>query len=289
MHTHQVAIPAWRWRNENGVGEPLLRRVAAEDLALVSSGASDWLDSSGTLEKADGGYSLKGRKVFASGSPGGDLLMTSGVFNDPDAGPTVLHFPLPLRGNGVSILDNWRTLGMRGTGSNDVNIEGAFVPDAAVGLRRPKGKWHYIYHLTVMVAMPLIMSVYVGVAEAAREIALTRARSKPDSLDVQLNLGELENELRNAQIAVDSAVVYAATAQPGPETTNEVLIRRTIAGRSAMRAVDRALDVAGGAGFFRNAGLERLFRDVQGARYHPMPEKRQLDYTARFTLELPLD
>ena len=48
MHTHQVAIPAWRWRNENGVGEPLLRRVAAESLVLVSSGASDWLDSSGT-------------------------------------------------------------------------------------------------------------------------------------------------------------------------------------------------------------------------------------------------
>ena len=119
---------------------------------------------------------MSGRKVFASGSPSGDLLMTSGVLDDPESGPTVLHFPLPLSSAGVSILDNWRTLGMRGTGSNDVNIEGVFIPDAAVGLRRPKGKWHYIYHLTVMIAMPLIISAYVGVAEAAREMALTRAR-----------------------------------------------------------------------------------------------------------------
>jgi alkylation response protein AidB-like acyl-CoA dehydrogenase len=289
MHTHQVAIPAWRWRNENGATEPFLRRVASENLVLVSSGASDWLDSSGHLEKADGGFRLSGRKVFASGSPSGDLLMTSGIYEDPETGPTVLHFPLPLKAEGVTILDNWRTLGMRATGSNDVTIENAFIPEASVGLRREKGKWHYIYHLTVMIALPLIVSVYVGVAEAARDTALVRAKRKPDDLDVQINVGEMENELRNAQIAMESAIALAAAATPGPETTNEVLIRRALVGRSAIRAVEKALEVAGGAGFFRATGLERLFRDVQGARYHPMQEKRQHVHTGRFTLGLPVD
>src|SRR5262249_18753565 len=37
MHTHQVAIPAWRWRHEGAPTEPFLRRVAAEELILVSS------------------------------------------------------------------------------------------------------------------------------------------------------------------------------------------------------------------------------------------------------------
>jgi len=65
MHTHQVAIPAWRWRNEAGApGEAFLRRIAAEELILVSSGGSDWLDSSGSLERVDGGYRMAGRKVF---------------------------------------------------------------------------------------------------------------------------------------------------------------------------------------------------------------------------------
>jgi acyl-CoA dehydrogenase len=47
--------------------------------------------------------------------------------------------------------------------------------------------------------------------------------------------------------------------------------------------------VAGGAALFRSTGLERLWRDVQGARYHPMQEKRQLSFTGRATLGLEVD
>ena len=50
---------------------------------------------------------------------------------------------------------------------------------------------------------------------------------------------------------------------------------RTLAGRGAIATVERAMEVAGGAGFYRGAGLERAFRDVQGARYHPLQEKPQ--------------
>ncbi|HWO74229.1 MAG TPA: acyl-CoA dehydrogenase family protein [Dehalococcoidia bacterium] len=289
MHTHQVAIPAWRWRNQKAPVDGLLRRVAAEELVLVSSGGSDWLDSSGRLQKVDGGYRMNGRKIFSSGSPSGDLLMTSGILEDGQNGPAVLHFPLSLKAEGVRVLDNWRTLGMRATGSNDVLIEDAFIPDAAVGLSRAKGKWHFIFHLTTMIALPLIYSVYVGVAEKARDIALTQAKKKPNDIDTQLNVAEMENELRNAQIALESAIAFADKAQPNEDSTNEILIRRTIAGRSAVRAVEKAMEVAGGGSFFRSLGLERLFRDVQGARFHPLQEKRQLLYTGRYTLGLPVD
>jgi acyl-CoA dehydrogenase len=44
------------------------------------------------------------------------------------------------------------------------------------------------------------------------------------------------------------------------------------------------MEVAGGAGFYRALGLERLFRDVQGARYHPLQEKPQTVYTGRHAL-----
>lgn len=57
MHTHQVAIPAWRWHNQDAARpmvEPLLRRVADENLVLLSSGGSDWIGGSGTAEKVDG-------------------------------------------------------------------------------------------------------------------------------------------------------------------------------------------------------------------------------------------
>jgi alkylation response protein AidB-like acyl-CoA dehydrogenase len=124
MHTHNVATTAWRWRHEQAPVEMFLRRVAAEELVLVSSGGSDWLAGSGRAARVDGGYRVTARKIFSSGSPASDLLMTSAVYEDLVGGPTVLHFPVPLNADGVRILDTWHTLGMRGTGSNDVQCAG---------------------------------------------------------------------------------------------------------------------------------------------------------------------
>jgi alkylation response protein AidB-like acyl-CoA dehydrogenase len=84
-------------------------------------------------------------------------------------------------------------------------------------------------------------------------------------------------------------VTMATTARPGPETTSAILVRRTIIGNAVLRALDKAMEVAGGASFFRAAKLERLFRDVQAARFHPLPEKQQTRLTGRLLLGLDLD
>jgi len=67
------------------------------------------------------------------------------------------------------------------------------------------------------------------------------------------------------------------------------MIGRTLAGRSAIRTVEKALEVAGGRSFYRSLKLERLFRDVQAARFHPLQEKVQLRYTGRLILGLDID
>src|SRR5690242_2600003 len=160
MHTHQVLIPAWRWRHDGAPVEPFLRRVAAEELVIATSGGSDWLTGSGRAEKVDGGYRVSARKVFASGSPGADVFSTMAIHDDPADGPTVLHFVIPMDAPGVRLHDNWRTLGMRGTGSHDVTLDGVFVPDAAIGVRRPSGRWSHAWHVVAASALPIIYSVY---------------------------------------------------------------------------------------------------------------------------------
>ena len=70
-------------------------------------------------------------KVFASGSPAGDMVITSAPFEDPEEGWQVLHFPVPLTAEGARIDEVWRAHGMRGTGSNNIVLEGVFVPDEA--------------------------------------------------------------------------------------------------------------------------------------------------------------
>jgi alkylation response protein AidB-like acyl-CoA dehydrogenase len=145
MHTHQVMIPTWRWQHQNAPVDGLLKRVATEQLVLLSSGGSDWLQSAGTAVKVEGGFLVTARKVFASGAPAANLLMTSAVYQDPERGSTVLHFAVPMNAQGVAIETAWQAMGMRGTGSHDVFLSAVFVPDAAIALRREQGKWHWVY------------------------------------------------------------------------------------------------------------------------------------------------
>ncbi len=85
MHTHLVAALALRWRKDpNDPAGRLLQRIVDERLTLVSSGGSDWLDGSCRAEPVEGGYRISGRKIFASGSPRGDLLLTTARLDEAD-------------------------------------------------------------------------------------------------------------------------------------------------------------------------------------------------------------
>ncbi len=252
-----------------------LKRVAAENLLLLSSGGSDWLQSSGKAVKVEGGFLVTARKVFASGAPAADLLITSAVYEDPEQGPTVLHFAVPLHAEGLSIEPTWQALGMRGTGSHDVVLSGVFVPDAAVTLRREPGKWHFVFHLISMVAIPLVYCVYVGVAEAARDRAVQLARKGCTDEHLCYLVGGLDNELTAARLALQHMISTALTSQPGFETTNQIMTGRTLVVRAVLGVADLAMEIAGGSAFYRKLGLEKLFRDLQGARYHPLREATQ--------------
>jgi acyl-CoA dehydrogenase len=289
MHTHQVFIAAWRWRHQKAPMEKLLQRVAAENIVIVSSGGSDWLPGSGTATKVEGGFRIDARKVFASGAPAGEILMTSAVHQAGENGPEVLHFAVPLKAEGVTILDTWRTLGMRGTGSHDVELKGFFLPDAAVSGRRPQGKWHPLFHIIAMLAFPLVYAVYLGVAEAARERALALAGKRKADPALPTLIGEMERELLVARLAHRHMLEAAASDAPGPATTDAVMAGRVLVGNAAIRAVEKAMEIAGGAAFYRDQTLERLFRDVQAARYHPLQDKQQLRFAGRRVLGLPID
>ncbi|MEP0915285.1 acyl-CoA/acyl-ACP dehydrogenase [Leptolyngbya sp. DQ-M1] len=285
MHTHQVMVPTWRWHNQNAPVDGLLRRVATEQLIMLSSGGSDWLQSGGTAIKVEGGFLLTARKVFASGAPVADLLMTSAVYDDPEKGATVLHFAVPMTAQGVEIESTWQALGMRGTGSHDVVLSNVFVPDAAIALRREQGKWHFIFHLISMVAIPIVYSVYVGVAEAARDRAVQLAMKRRTDEHLCCMVGGMDNELMAAKLALQHMISTAVVSQPGFETTNQIMTGRTLVARAVLNVADLAMEVAGGCAFYRKLGLEKLFRDVQGARYHPLREDAQRKLSGQLALK----
>jgi alkylation response protein AidB-like acyl-CoA dehydrogenase len=290
MHTHQVAIPAWRWKVQKAAPvEPLLKRIAAERIFLLSSGGSDWIGGSGKAEKVDGGYRITARKVFASGSPAANLFMTTAVLESVGEPAQVLHFGLPMNSPQVKVMDNWRTLGMRGTGSNDVLIDGHVVPEAAVAVKRKAGEWHPLFQIIATIAFPLIYSVYLGVAESARDIAVGVAKKKKvDNHMIQL-AGRMDTELAGARLAREHMLAAVRLDAPSAETINQVMTGRTLVARHAIATVELAMELAGGAGFYRATGLERRFRDIQAARYHPLQAGPQAQYTGSMALGLPVD
>ncbi|KIC22542.1 acyl-CoA dehydrogenase family protein [Leisingera sp. ANG-Vp] len=291
MHTHQVAIPAWRWRHQEEAQPqvaPLLRRVAKEKLLLSSSGGSDWIGGSGKAERVEGGYRVTAHKVFSSGAPAADLLMTGAICGEGSEA-AFLHFAVPMTAPEVTVLDTWRTLGMRATGSQDIRIEGLFVPDGNIALRRKAGEWHPALQLVSSIATPLIYSVYLGVAEGARDIAVGMARKKPAAPRLQSLAGRLDTALAAAGMAHETMIAASERNAPSAETVNDVMIGRRLVEENAIRVVELAMELAGGAGFYRKAELERRFRDIQAARYHPLQKEAQTEFTGALALGQPVD
>jgi alkylation response protein AidB-like acyl-CoA dehydrogenase len=290
MHTHQVAIPAWRWRHQNlKLVEPLLKRVAEERIILLSSGGSDWIAGSGTAERVEGGYKITARKVFTSAAPAGDLLMTGAIFREDASSPMVLHFAIPMTSPHVKVMNNWRTLGMRATGSHDVVIDGHVVPENAVVLKRKAGEWHLAYQIIATIAFPLVYSVYLGVAEAARDIALALAAKRRSDHHVIELVGKMQTALLGATLAHQAMLAAVQKNSPGADSINEVMMAKNLLARHAIETVEYAMEAAGGTGFYRAQGLERRFRDIQGARYHPLQPGPQALYAGSMALGLPVD
>ncbi len=283
MHTHVVAVAAWRWKNQKAPVQPMLEKVVKERVVLVTTGGGDWLDSSGEAVAVDGGFRVSARKSFCSAVSAGNILATSAVVKDKGE---VIHFPVSLKAEGVRIEPTWKTLGMRNTGSHDAVLENVFIAEGAVQMRRPVGKWHPLFDLLCLFSLGLVYSVYLGVAQAARERALEMVRKRKPGELLQQEVGEMENQLAMAQLAHADWMACAAAGKPGRESTNRSMINRTLVARGVLGTVDAALNVAGGAAFYRRFGLEQLFRDAQGARFHPLQEGPQKALAARCALGL---
>ncbi len=206
MHQHVVCFNAWRYRRDMPGAEATLRRVADERIVLVSTGGADFTRPRGEATKVDGGYRVSGRKVFASQSTHGTVLSTMFAFDDPEQGRRVLNMAVPVAADGVSVLDNWDTLGMRGTASNDIVLEDVFVPDERVVANRTYGVIDPALQVIISIAMPIISGVYLGVAEAAYAAALEAAVAKADDAIVQRQIGLMSHRLKVASWALDRAL-----------------------------------------------------------------------------------
>ena len=92
MHQHLLSAMIWKYL-QNGDGQAFLRKVADENLVLISTGARDWLESNGEMKKTTGGYLVNGYKFFASQSAYGDYAITSAQYHEGDVCTSISFLP----------------------------------------------------------------------------------------------------------------------------------------------------------------------------------------------------
>jgi acyl-CoA dehydrogenase len=292
MHLHITLFATWRYHREMPGAEAMLRRVVDDRIILVSTGGSDFTKPNGTAVKVDGGYRVSGRKIFSSQVPVGDVFSTLFTFEDPDEGRRVLSMGIPVRSEGIEVLDTWDAMGMRGTGSHDVQMTDVFVSDAQVMSNRPWGVIDPPLMAIIVHAMPPVAAVYLGVAEAARDRAFDKLRNTEKALDptVQRLAGEIDYKTRLARWGLFSAISEIGD-DPTPSMENVVRAmqaKRAIA-VEAVSACDLVMQLVGGAGYYRNSGYEQAVRDVRGVQFHPFTPELTLVHAGKVALGIPAD
>lgn len=288
MHQHVVAFTAWRYRRGMPGAEATLRKVVEDGLLLVSTGGGDFTHPRGEAVQVEGGYRVSGRKRFASQSRHGSVMSTMFVLDDPEQGRRVLNMAVPLSAPGVTVIDTWDTLGMRGTASHDILLEDVFVPDDKVLANRPYGVVDPPLQVIASVAFPIISGVYLGVAEAAYAEALTYAAARADDPLTQRVVGVMRHKLQIAGWALDGALaVVGDDPTPSHERFLAVMTAKAEIAQAGIAVVDLAMDVAGGSAFFKGSVIERAYRDVRAAKFHPLTPEATLVESGRQALGAP--
>jgi alkylation response protein AidB-like acyl-CoA dehydrogenase len=246
--------------------------------------------------RVEGGYRLNGHKQFGSNGPVWSWLGAHAIDPEAPGGPQIVHAFVARDTPGVAVVETWDTLGMRPTQSHDTILDDVFVPDAKIGRVVPAGDGSdpYLVAMT-MWALPLIATVYVGIAERALEIAVDGARRKTSMAIergayaynpmIQHQVAEMYLELDAAQAIVDRfADDWVTGADHGEAWVPKVYSAKWRAVEAAKRVVDLALDVSGGAGMFKGNELERLYRDVRCGGFHPGNDANTHEFVGKAVL-----
>ena len=283
MHLYWTGVAADMRKMGDASLEWILREAAAGEVFAAGHGeAGNDLPlflSTAKAERADGGYKFWGHKTFSSLTPVWTRLGLHAMNAADPGGPKIVHAFLPRDAKGYTIKETWDTLGMRATRSDDTLLEGAFIPDKYVSRVVPAGTADLFVLSVFGWAEPTFGSIYLGLAERARDIAaagvkkrtsLALTRSMAYHPEVQRCFSEMQLALEAAAAQVDRvAQDWSTGVDHGAQWPMKLVAAKHNAVEAAKKVVDLAMAVSGGGGMFKSNELERLYRDARCGGFHP--------------------
>jgi 3-hydroxy-9,10-secoandrosta-1,3,5(10)-triene-9,17-dione monooxygenase len=252
--------------------------------ALISS----VVNVEGTPEKVDGGYRWTGRGFFSSGVDHCTWLSASLNLQPGQWPGDVRWFMIPRAD--IEIVDDWHTVGLKGTGSKTIVVNDVFIPNERVlgfkELSEGKGFGASMYGSPVYQAsfdftytLPL-GGPAVGIARAMLQTYEERARARMGSGAMRMRGVDAASLTRLARASADIDAAMALLLETArrvcyiPASEASVLERQmcrsyvAYAAQLCRAASNSLFEASGGSAIYEDRDLQRLWRDSNVAGAH---------------------
>src|SRR6476469_4981637 len=254
--------------------------------------ASSFIFPAGRAKKVEGGYVLRGSWPFSSGVDSSEWNMLASVVSSEDEADGIEYRIFLVNKSDYKIIDTWNATGLRGTGSNDVEVNDAFVEECMTlavsdldGGPTPGSTVNpnALYTLPVFSLFPYVLSgVALGNAQAclddyvdlARDRASTYNRAKIGDLQsTQIKIAEASAKIDAARLIMRSTCIEAmADARRGhiPDIAAKTRLRRdgAFSVNLCTEAVSLLFAAGGARSLFVSGTLQRQFRDAHAVNSH---------------------
>jgi 3-hydroxy-9,10-secoandrosta-1,3,5(10)-triene-9,17-dione monooxygenase len=253
----------------------------------------------GRAQLADGGYRLSGRWSFSSGCSHATWVLLGGIVTSDEGVPVDFRtFLVP--SSGYEIDDVWDTVGLRGTGSNDIVVDGAFVPEHrslsftdvtkcvcpgqdvndAPLYRIPFGSV-FSYAITTPVIGMATGAYHAHVAYQRTRVSTAYAGHKAaEDPFAQARIAEAAAEIDAAWFALErnmtELMAHASAGEPIPMPLRLRIRRDQVRGTGqAIGAVDLLFQNSGGRALRMGTPIQRFWRDAHAGRVHAINDRER--------------
>ncbi|HEV2778327.1 MAG TPA: acyl-CoA dehydrogenase family protein [Actinophytocola sp.] len=280
-----------QWRSELFDRREITERLRRQTVrhSWFWAGVSNPLDADLTLTPAGDGFTVDGRKTFATGAMVADRLVVSAV--RADSGEKVT-FTVDAGARGIGYLDDWDNMGQRLTASGGVVFDNVAVPAGDVlGVQPddPLAPGAVRISLAALGFQLILCQIYVGIAEGALAEAAeyTRRRTRPWTLSgvdsavadpyILAGYGELVAGVRAARLLADeAAAALHAAAERGSELTAEergaaavtISAAKVLSTRVVTETTSRIFEFAGARATAAAFGFDRFWRNARTLTLH---------------------
>jgi alkylation response protein AidB-like acyl-CoA dehydrogenase len=316
MHLANTVNIARSWRVALDSGNTArAAKLAAMMAQLVRSGAviasaiserdQDLTRPATRAERNGSGWIVNGTKVFGTMAPAASMLSVGLTYTGEDGRERYGFVQVPVGTSGVTINDDWDALGMRASGSGSISLVDVHVPLSALREGPPAGEWSVEFLDRYLISGPLHAAASLGIAEAAVQQALRSVTGRRGRSHGRLPAERPTNQFLAAENAIDLAAMRAVFSRAGTLIDDhferhstqkaslaeahaiykEAQAAKTFVHQAAIRVVDRAMTMSGGAGYMRANRLSRLYRDVRAGPFmHPFGFNVVFEYIGQVSL-----